>query len=59
MDDLVQEEYRPYESSGTIRCGKRIPLQYICDLVDPPGNHPRNQRQEPVDPTPRAFMGEE
>ena len=47
-------QYRVDEGGGQVRVSARLQIFHLCDLVDPPGDHPRDRGPGAHDPHPRA-----
>jgi hypothetical protein len=45
-------QHRPDARGGQVRVQARLQVQHLRDLVDPPGDHPRDRRPRPHDPHP-------
>ena len=47
-------QHRPDEGGRQVRVPPRLQVQHLCDLVDPPGDHPLDRRPGAHDPHPGA-----
>ncbi len=45
-------QHRADEGGRQVRVSPRLQVQHLCDLVDPPGDHPLDRRPGPHDPYP-------